>query len=136
MARARGWFAATALYAVNIPLVAAVVSRWRGVSSTPQRAVASTFILRHHGVPHPHARGPLGLVALPLGGVVGPLAAIALYQRSVFHELAAIRLALTDPLTGRQPSALSREARSRTRRAEDKGIPLSVCILDIDNFRS
>ena len=35
-----------------------------------------------------------------LSAAIGPLAAIALYQRSVFRELAAIRLALTDPLTG------------------------------------
>ena len=32
--------------------------------------------------------------------LVGPLLAIALYQRSTFRELRAMRLALTDPLTG------------------------------------
>src|SRR5919201_3297253 len=32
--------------------------------------------------------------------LVGPLVAIALYQRSSFRELRAMRLALTDPLTG------------------------------------
>ena len=33
------------------------------------------------------------------GALVGPLLAIALYQRSTFRELRAMRLALTDPLT-------------------------------------
>src|SRR4029450_7166140 len=32
--------------------------------------------------------------------LVGPVVAIALYQRSVHRELKAMRLALTDPLTG------------------------------------
>ena len=32
--------------------------------------------------------------------LVGPLLAIALYQRSTYHALRAMRLALTDPLTG------------------------------------
>jgi diguanylate cyclase (GGDEF)-like protein len=68
--------------------------------------------------------------------LVGPLAAIALYQRSVFRELEAMRLALTDPLTG-----LGNHRHFHDRldqdltEAEEKGVPLSVCMLDIDNFK-
>ena len=69
--------------------------------------------------------------------LVGPLAAIALYQRSVFRELAAIRLALTDPLTGLGNHRHFHERLDRELgEAEDKGLPLSVCILDIDNFKA
>ena len=68
--------------------------------------------------------------------LVGPLAAIALYQRSVFRELAAMRLALTDPLTGLGNHRHFHERLDRDlAEAEEKGVPLSVCILDIDNFK-
>jgi hypothetical protein len=107
--RSFGWLAlevglaSTAFYGVNIPLVAAVVSRWArdGFISLLRRAVTSTFI----------AFAIMASLTLMLAvlwdrspflsaALVGPLAAIALYQRSVFRELAAMRLALTDPLTG------------------------------------
>ncbi len=140
-----GWLAlevglaSTAFYAVNIPLVAAVVSRWARESflSLLRRAVASTFI--------PFAimasltlmlavlwqRSPLLSAAL-----VGPLAAIALYQRSVFRELEAMRLALTDPLTGLGNHRHFHERLEQgLAEAEEQGIPLSVCVLDIDNFK-
>jgi diguanylate cyclase (GGDEF)-like protein/putative nucleotidyltransferase with HDIG domain len=131
--------ASTAFYAVNIPLVAAVVSRWarEGFLALLRRAVASTFIAFAI-----MASLTLMLAVLwqrsPLlsAALVGPLAAIALYQRSVFRELAAMRLALTDPLTG-----LGNHRHFHERldydltEAEEKGIPLSVCVLDIDNFK-
>ena len=68
--------------------------------------------------------------------LVGPLAAIALYQRSVFRELDAMRLALTDPLTGLGNHRHFHERLGEALvEAEEKGLPLSVCILDIDNFK-
>jgi diguanylate cyclase (GGDEF)-like protein/putative nucleotidyltransferase with HDIG domain len=68
--------------------------------------------------------------------LLGPLAAIALYQRSVFRELAAMRLALTDPLTGLGNHRHFHERLEHDlTEAEDKGMPLSVCVLDIDNFK-
>ena len=76
-------------------------------------------------------RAPLLSAAL-----VGPLLAIALYQRSTFRELRAMRLALTDPLTGlgnhrHFHDRLERElADSREQR-----YPLSVCLVDIDDFK-
>ena len=68
--------------------------------------------------------------------LVGPLLAIALYQRSTFRELRAMRLALTDPLTGlgnhrHFHDRLERElADSRA-----QGYPLSLCMVDIDDFK-
>jgi diguanylate cyclase (GGDEF)-like protein/putative nucleotidyltransferase with HDIG domain len=140
-----GWLAlevglaATAFYAVNIPLVAAVVSRWarQPLLALLRRAVASTFI----------AFAIMASLTLMLAvlwqrspflsaALVGPLAAIALYQRSVFRELAAMRLALTDPLTGLGNHRHFHERLEHdVTEAEEKGVPVSVCILDIDNFK-
>jgi diguanylate cyclase (GGDEF)-like protein len=140
-----GWLAlevglaATAFYAVNIPLVAAVVSRWAREGFLPllRRAVASTFI----------AFAIMASLTLMLAvlwdrspflsaALVGPLAAIALYQRSVFRELAAVRLALTDPLTGLGNHRHFHERLDHDlTEAEEKGVPLSLCVLDIDNFK-
>jgi diguanylate cyclase (GGDEF)-like protein/putative nucleotidyltransferase with HDIG domain len=131
--------ASSAFYAVNLPLVAAVVSRWARDSffSLLRRAVSSTFI----------AFAIMTSLTLMLAvlwerspflsaALVGPLAAIALYQRSVFRELAAMRLALTDPLTGLGNHRHFHERLDRDlTEAEDKGMPLSVCVLDIDNFK-
>jgi diguanylate cyclase (GGDEF)-like protein len=75
-------------------------------------------------------RSPLFSVAL-----VGPLVAIAVYQRSQFRELRALRLALTDPLTG---LGNSREFHERLRAelldAENRGAALSLALLDLDDF--
>jgi diguanylate cyclase (GGDEF)-like protein/putative nucleotidyltransferase with HDIG domain len=131
--------ASSAFYAVNLPLVAAVVSRWARDSffSLLRRAVSSTFI----------AFAIMTSLTLMLAvlwerspflsaALVGPLAAIALYQRSVFRELAAMRLALTDPLTGLGNHRHFHERLDRDlTEAEEKGMPLSVCVLDIDNFK-
>ncbi|HXV56459.1 MAG TPA: diguanylate cyclase [Gaiellaceae bacterium] len=131
--------ASTAFYAVNIPLVAAVVSRWTrgGFFSLLRRAVSSTFIAFAI-----MASLTLMLAVLwdrsPLlsAALVGPLAAIALYQRSVFRELEAMRLALTDPLTGLGNHRHFHERLERdVSDAEEKGLPLSVCLLDVDNFK-
>jgi diguanylate cyclase (GGDEF)-like protein/putative nucleotidyltransferase with HDIG domain len=140
-----GWLAlevtlaSTAFYAVNIPLVVAVVSRWarEGFLQLLRRATASTFA----------AFAIMASLTLMLAvlwerspflsaALVGPLAAIALYQRSVHRELAAMRLALTDPLTGLGNHRHFHERLDRDlTEAEEKGLPLSVCLLDIDNFK-
>ncbi|HEY5057811.1 MAG TPA: diguanylate cyclase, partial [Gaiellaceae bacterium] len=68
--------------------------------------------------------------------LVGPLLAIALYQRSTFAALRAMRLALTDPLTG---LGNHRHFHERLQReltaAEEQKIPLSLCLVDIDDFK-
>jgi diguanylate cyclase (GGDEF)-like protein/putative nucleotidyltransferase with HDIG domain len=140
-----GWLAleiglaSSAFYAVNIPLVAVVVSRWarEPFLALLRRAVASTFI----------AFAIMASLTLMLAvlwqrspflsaALVGPLAAIALYQRSVFRELAAMRLALTDPLTGLGNHRHFHERLDHDiDEAEEKGVPVSVCVLDIDNFK-
>jgi diguanylate cyclase (GGDEF)-like protein len=68
--------------------------------------------------------------------LVGPLLAIALYQRSTFAAMKAMRLALTDPLTG---LGNHRHFHERLQReiaaAEQSRMPLSLCLVDIDDFK-
>jgi diguanylate cyclase (GGDEF)-like protein len=68
--------------------------------------------------------------------LVGPLLAIALYQRSTFAAMKAMRLALTDPLTG---LGNHRHFHERLQRelatAEHEHRPLSLCLVDIDDFK-
>ena len=131
--------AATAFYAVNLPLVAAVVARWAREPFVDllQRAVRSTFVVFAI-----MASVSLMLAALwersPFlaGALAGPLLAIALYQRSVHRELEAVRLALTDPLTGLGNHRSFHERLQQDLEAADAGeTVLSLCLLDIDNFK-
>src|SRR5947209_7606594 len=68
--------------------------------------------------------------------LVGPLLAIALYQRSTFAALKAMRLALTDPLTG---LGNHRHFHERLQRelalAEQENNTLALCLVDIDDFK-
>jgi diguanylate cyclase (GGDEF)-like protein/putative nucleotidyltransferase with HDIG domain len=67
--------------------------------------------------------------------LVGPVVAIALYQRSVHRELKAMRLALTDPLTGLGNHRHFYEQLEREVLAADSASPLSICLLDVDDFK-
>jgi diguanylate cyclase (GGDEF)-like protein/putative nucleotidyltransferase with HDIG domain len=131
--------AATAFYAVNLPLVAAIVARWarEPFLDLLQRAVRSTFVVFAI-----MASVTLMLAALwersPFlaGALAGPLLAIALYQRSVHRELEAVRLALTDPLTGLGNHRSFQERLQHDLEAAEAGETiLSLCLLDIDNFK-
>jgi diguanylate cyclase (GGDEF)-like protein/putative nucleotidyltransferase with HDIG domain len=131
--------AATAFYAVNLPLVAAVVARWarEPFFDLWQRAIRSTFVVFAI-----MASVSLMLAALwersPFlaGALAGPLLAIALYQRSVHRELEAVRLALTDPLTGLGNHRSFHERLQHDLEAADAGETiLTLCLLDIDNFK-
>ncbi len=68
--------------------------------------------------------------------LIGPLLAIALYQRSTYRALRAMRLALTDPLTN---LGNHRHFHERLQRelalAEENDEPLSLCLVDIDDFK-
>ena len=68
--------------------------------------------------------------------LVGPLIAISLYQRSTHRALRAMRLALTDPLTG---LGNHRHFHERLQRelvaAEEASMPLSLCLIDVDDFK-
>jgi diguanylate cyclase (GGDEF)-like protein len=69
--------------------------------------------------------------------LVGPLLAIALYQRSTFKAIRAMRLALTDPLTG---LGNHRSFHERLQRelvlAEERDTPLALCLVDFDDLKS
>ena len=68
--------------------------------------------------------------------LVGPLIAIALYQRSNFKAMRAMRLALTDPLTGLGNHRHFHERLQRElTQAEHDGLTLSLCFVDIDDFK-
>jgi len=76
-------------------------------------------------------RAPLLSVAL-----VGPLLAIQLYQRALLRALRAVRLALTDPLTGLGNHRHFHERlASELEHALDHERPLSLCLVDIDDFK-
>jgi diguanylate cyclase (GGDEF)-like protein len=69
--------------------------------------------------------------------LVGPLLAIALYQRSTHKAIRAMRLALTDPLTG---LGNHRSFHERLQRelvaAEEAGTSLALCLVDFDDLKS
>ncbi len=131
--------ASAAFYATNVALIAAIVARVAGERflSLVARSVRSTAIpfsimasvsltltvLWHHS--------PLLSAAL-----VGPLVAVALYQRSVHEALAAMRLALTDPLTGLGNHRHFHERlQADLDRSAQQALPFSLCLVDIDDFK-
>jgi diguanylate cyclase (GGDEF)-like protein len=68
---------------------------------------------------------------------VGPLLAIALYQRSTFKAMRAMRLALTDPLTGLGNHRSFHERLQRELAvAEAEHTPLALCLVDLDDFKT
>jgi diguanylate cyclase (GGDEF)-like protein/putative nucleotidyltransferase with HDIG domain len=69
------------------------------------------------------------------GALAGPLVAISLYQRSTHRALNAIKLALTDPLTGLGNHRHFHERLQRELAAADGDGLVSLCFLDIDNFK-
>jgi diguanylate cyclase (GGDEF)-like protein len=76
-------------------------------------------------------RSPLLSVAL-----FGPLLAIALYQRSTYRALRAMRLALTDPLTGLGNHRHFHERVQRELVEAERGERnFSLCLIDVDDFK-
>ena len=68
--------------------------------------------------------------------LAGPLLAIALYQRSAHRALRAMRLALTDPLTGLGNHRHFHERlRQELDEALERGRELTLCLVDIDDFK-
>jgi diguanylate cyclase (GGDEF)-like protein len=73
------------------------------------------------------------LLSLALGG---PLLAIALYQRSTFRAMQAMRLALTDPLTGLGNHRSFHERLQRELdNAEHAGTSVALCLFDLDDLK-
>jgi diguanylate cyclase (GGDEF)-like protein/putative nucleotidyltransferase with HDIG domain len=128
-----------AFYAVNVALIAAVVARLADERflALVQRSIRSTAI--------PFsimASVSLTLTVLwdhsPLlsAALVGPLVAVALYQRSVQEALTAMRLALTDPLTGLGNHRHFHDRLQRDLdRAQARSTPFSLCLVDVDDFK-
>jgi diguanylate cyclase (GGDEF)-like protein/putative nucleotidyltransferase with HDIG domain len=131
--------AASVNYVLNLALISLVVAvsarkPFVGVARSSLSITVLPFALM--------ASAALILVVLweasPLlsAALVGPLLAIALYQRSTYRELRAMRLALTDPLTG---LGNHRHFHDRLEReladSQAQGYPLSLCLVDIDDFK-
>ena len=128
-----------AFYLVNLLLVAAVIARWANERFFPLLAETAYLTAVPFAI---MASASLMLAVLwqrsPLlsAALIGPLLAIALYQRSVHRALAAVRLALTDSLTG---LGNQRHFHERLEQELDlaraHGKPLSLCLLDVDDMK-
>jgi diguanylate cyclase (GGDEF)-like protein len=130
---------AVAQHLVNTALVSTVV----GVSSGRPVARLLFASVRATTVPFAlMASAALMLVVLwqrspgLSGALVGPLLAIALYQRSTHRALRAMRLALTDPLTGLGNHRHFHERlREELQDARRERRLLVLCLADIDDFK-
>ncbi|TML96677.1 MAG: diguanylate cyclase [Actinobacteria bacterium] len=136
---ARVVLAATADYWVNMILISGAIA----LSTGQKYASLVRAHIRATVVPFAFmASAALMLVVLwersPVLSValVGPLLAISLYQRTTHRALRAMRLALTDPLTG---LGNHRHFHERLQRellnAEEQHSPLTLCFVDIDDFK-
>jgi diguanylate cyclase (GGDEF)-like protein len=131
---------AATLYIVNIVLVTAAIAasgsefsyfklirsnvRWTIVPFTLMGSTALMLVVLWQ-------RTPFLFAAL-----AGPLVAISLYQRSTHQALNAIRLALTDPLTGLGNHRHFHERLQRElAHADETGGLVSLCFLDVDDFK-
>jgi diguanylate cyclase (GGDEF)-like protein len=130
---------AAAFYVVNVLFVAAAIARMASESyfgvvtrttywtAVPFAIMASVSLM----LQVLWQRSPILAAAL-----IGPLVAIVLYQRSVHRALAAMRLALTDPLTGLGNHRHFHERLQRDLdRAQSDGVPVTLCLLDLDDFK-
>ena len=131
---------AALLYAVNLLLVTAAIAA-SGSELPYVRLIRSN--VRWTILPFTlMASSALMLVVLwqrtpfLFGALAGPLVAISLYQRSTHRALSAIKLALTDPLTGLGNHRHFHERLQRELAAASDGDGLvSLCFLDIDDFK-
>ena len=128
-----------AFYAVNISLVALIVARATGTDfeSVATRSIRSTAV--------PFAiMASLSLMLEILwerspwlsAALVGPLVAVALYQRSTYGELEALRLAKTDPLTGLGNHRAFQEGLiAQLEERRPTGASLALILVDVDKFK-
>ena len=129
----------TAFYVTNVVLIAAVIAtasrqRINAVLDETVRKTVSVF-------------GIMFTVSLMLdvlwqrspvlsAALLGPLLALALYQRSSTRERAAMELAHTDSLTALgNARAFQAELESLLHGADETGTPVSLCVLDLDEFK-
>ena len=130
---------ATTQYALNLLLVSGAVA------TTARRPLGELVVSSARATAVPFAlMGSAALMLVVLwqrspvlsAALVGPLLAISLYQRSAYQALRAMRLALTDPLTG---LGNHRSFQERVQRelfqAEANGEPFTLCMIDVDDFK-
>jgi diguanylate cyclase (GGDEF)-like protein len=136
---ARVGVAATANYWVNMLLISGAIAlssrqRYLGLIRAHVRATIVPFAFMGSAalmLVVLWERSPVLSVAL-----VGPLLAISLYQRSTHRALRAMRLALTDPLTGLGNHRHFHERLERElQNAEEQETPVTLCFIDIDDFK-
>ena len=130
---------ALGFYAVNMLLASCVIAR---VAAQPLRDV-----LVRNAIANATPFAIMASVSLMLAvlwraspflmtALVGPLVAVALYQRSVHRAMKAMRLALTDAATGLGNKRHFEELLQRyLDRADEDGTPLTLCLIDLDNFK-
>jgi diguanylate cyclase (GGDEF)-like protein len=131
--------ASVAFYAVTVVLVSAAIARAGGTPFLPMLAASARWTAPPFAL---MASVSLMLVVLwrqsPVlaGALAGPVIATALYQRSTHRLQKATRLALTDPVTGLGNHRHFHELLERTlESAAAAGEPVSLCLLDLDDFK-
>ena len=131
--------ASFAFYLVNVSLVTAMIALATKRAFGPLLLTAAVRTIVPFAIMASSAlmlavlwqREPLLSLAL-----VGPLLAIALYQRSVHRALVATRLALTDSLTGLGNQRHFHERLQQELDAAASGPePLALCVLDVDGLK-
>jgi len=130
---------ATTQYALNLVLVSAAVA------VTARRPFAELVVSSARATSVPFAlMGSAALMLVVLwqrspvlsAALVGPLLAISLYQRSAYQALRAMRLALTDPLSGLgNHRSFQERLKHELLRAEAEDEPFTLCMIDVDDFK-
>ena len=129
----------TAFYVVDVVLIATVIAvatkeRVRAVLDGAVRSTASVFAIMFTVslmLDVLWQRQPVLSAAL-----LGPCLAIALYQRSASRERRAMELALTDPLTELgNYRAFQVRLEELLNEADERRVPVSLCVLDLDDFK-
>lgn len=131
--------ASAAYYLVNVTLVAGALSRWNDERFVSLLAATTFWTALPFAI---MASGTLMLAVLwdrsPFltFALIGPLLALALYQRSLARALEATRLALTDGLTGLGNQGHFHERlEHELDEAEARGTVLALCLLDVDGMK-
>jgi len=131
--------AAGGFYAVNIPLVVGMVALWARERFLPMLrrwvlwTLASFAIMASISLTLDALWRQSPVLAVGLGG---PLIAVGLYQRSMHEALKAMRLALTDPLTGLGNNRHFQERlEDELESARGSALPVTVCLIDLDNYK-
>jgi diguanylate cyclase (GGDEF)-like protein len=132
--------AAATFYALNVVLVALAVSisSGGGLGAVAAQTVQSTVV----------GFATMTSVTIMLcvlwerspvlaATLVGPFLAISLYQRSALRAYEAMELALTDPLSGLgNHRHFQQELERLLDQADESGTPVTLCLFDIDEFKS